>query len=91
MKTQLLRRASARVPDAYTTPIDQPFIISALVSHRRAALSALPLLRCALSATTTARTKHNYLMNTLDIYQLLLPGDNRDILLAGGHLNEVLN
>lgn len=74
------------------TPIDQPFNDSALVSQRRAVFSAFPLLRCRLSATTTAGTKHNYsLMNTVDIYQLLLPGDNRKILLPGVNLNEVLN
>lgn len=74
------------------TPIDQPFNGSAPVCHRRAPLNAFPLLRCRSSATQTARRKHNYpLMNIVDIYQLLLPGDNGKIGLPGVDLSEVLN
>lgn len=92
MKRQPFRTRSAGVPDTFTAPIDQPFIISALVGHGRAALNASPPLRRRLAAATDARTKHNKpLMTTGDIYQLLLPGDNSKVLLPGADLNEVLN
>lgn len=76
---------------AFMTPIDQTVHHSPLIRHRRAVWNVLPLLRCSLSSTTTAKTTHKHpVMNTIDIYQLLLPGDNRKILLTGLNLNEVL-
>lgn len=88
VKRQPLRSHSAGAPDTFTAPIDQPFIISALVGHGRAALNAFPPLRRRLAAATDVRTKHNKpLMTTGDIYQLLLPGDNRKVLLPGADLN----
>lgn len=73
------------------TPIDQTVHHSPLIHHRRAVGNVLPLLRCSLSSTTTAKTTHKHpVMNTGDVYQLLLPGDNRKILLTGVNLNEVV-
>lgn len=81
-------------PEIYVTPKDQTFNASPLICHRSTILKTFPLLRCSLSITanTTARPTRKYLlMNTVHIYQLLLPGDNEKILLPGVKQNEVLN